>query len=108
MYCLSSQLEQNPAVLEPFEQGVEITLKGNYLGAVEAFDRALLVSPYSADIYGHRCVARHKLGDNEGAIADCQRAADLYQQQGNAERHRYAQKSLSRLQKVQSHIAISV
>lgn len=32
MYRLSSQLEKNPAVLEPFEQGVEKTLKGNYLG----------------------------------------------------------------------------
>ena len=108
MYRLSSQLEKNPAVLEPFEQGVEKTLEGDYLGAVEAFDRALLVSPNSADIYGHRCVARHKLGDNEGAIADCQKAADLYQQQGNADRHKYAQKSLARLQKVQSHIMASV
>ncbi len=81
-----------------FKCGVEKSLKGDYKGAIEDFDQALQLNPNSADAYGNRCVARYRLGDRQGAIEDCQKAAALYLEQGKTNDYQYALKTLGKLQ----------
>lgn len=81
-----------------FRQGVDKSVQGAHAGAIQAFDQALQLHPTDADAYGHRCVARHRLGDKQGAIADCQQAAALYLKQGKPKDHQYALKMLRKLQ----------
>ncbi|EFA72454.1 TPR repeat protein [Raphidiopsis brookii D9] len=52
-----------------------------YQEAIDAIDQAIKLSPH-ADFYYNRGVVRSRLGDNQGAIADLQKAADLLQKQG--------------------------
>jgi len=79
-------------------QGIEKFQKQDYQRVLQDLDRALEINPKNADIHGHRCVFRYKLGDREGAIADCQRAATLYLAQGDTKKHRYSLKMLEKLQ----------
>ncbi|MBW4661549.1 MAG: tetratricopeptide repeat protein [Drouetiella hepatica Uher 2000/2452] len=81
-----------------FTEGVDQSRQGDYAGAIESFDQALQLNSENADAYGHRCVARHRLGNCQGAIADCQQAAMLYLKQGKPEKHQYALKMLQKLQ----------
>jgi Flp pilus assembly protein TadD len=80
-----------------FEQGLQQSRQGDYWGAITSFDRALQSNLKNADLYGHRCVARHRVGDVAGAIADCQQAAALYLEQGNNEKYNYALNKLDQL-----------
>lgn len=52
-----------------FANGVVYSRQGDHKRAIESFDQALHLNSTDANIYGHRCVARHRLGDMEGAIA---------------------------------------
>ncbi|NJR66037.1 MAG: hypothetical protein HC772_13105 [Leptolyngbyaceae cyanobacterium CRU_2_3] len=81
-----------------FSQGVDKIRAGDYEGALQDFDLFLQLNPDDANAYGHRCVARYKLGDKSGAIADCQQAAMLYLNQGKMTKHQYALNMLKRLQ----------
>jgi tetratricopeptide (TPR) repeat protein len=81
-----------------FTQGIDKSRAGDYEAAIRDFDQALQRDPNHADIYGHRCVARYKLGDQQGAIADCQQAALLYLSQGKAKEHQYSLRMLKKLQ----------
>jgi Flp pilus assembly protein TadD len=83
---------------EFFRQSVDKSRQGNYGGVIQALDRALQLHPTDADAYGHRCVARHRVGDKQGAIADCQQAAKLYLEQGKLKEYQYAVKMLKKLQ----------
>jgi Flp pilus assembly protein TadD len=80
-----------------FEQGLKQSRQGDYWGAITSFDQALQSNLENADLYGHRCVARHRVGDVAGAIADCQQAAALYLEQGNNEKYNYALNMLDQL-----------
>lgn len=84
---------------QPFRQGIQHALAGDYPKAIELFSQALLITPDNADIYGNRCVVRHRSGDRAGAIADCQKAAELYKLQENLARYQYALRALEKLQK---------
>lgn len=81
-----------------FDKGVEQFRTGDPAGAISSFNRALQLAPDNADIYGYRCVARHRVGDLIGAIADCQRASNLYLKQGNDREYQYAIEILDKLQ----------
>lgn len=83
---------------ELFQQGVDNARQGNHAGAIQVFDQVLQLNPDDANARGHRCVARHRVGDKNGAIADCQHAAALYLAQGKTKEHRYALKMLQKLQ----------
>ena len=83
---------------ELFLQGVEKTRQGEQAGAIRVFVQVLQLNPEDANAYGHRCVARYRLGDDQGAIADCQQAAVLYLAQGKTKEHHYALKMLQKLQ----------
>ena len=80
-----------------FDRGVELSHQGNYTEAIQVFDRALAQDPKLADAYGHRCVARQRTGDLQGAIDDCQQAGALYLCQGRDKDYRYAVKMLKML-----------
>ncbi|MBM0744013.1 tetratricopeptide repeat protein [Phormidium sp. CLA17] len=90
-------------ILDPakalFQQGVDQSRQGNRVEAIQAFDRALEQEPDHADVYGHRCVARWQLGDQQGAIADCQQAVIFYLEQRRGKQHQYALNMLQKLQK---------
>lgn len=81
-----------------FVQGVNQSREGNHAGAIQAFDQAVQHDSDDAAAWGHRCVARYRMGDKQGAIADCQQAAILYLKQGKAREHHHALKMLSKLQ----------
>lgn len=83
---------------ELFLQGVEKSRYGDYAGAIQLFDQVLRLNLDDANAYGHRCVARHRVGDTQGAIADCQKAAALYLAQEKTKEYRYALKMLQKLQ----------
>ena len=82
---------------ELFKAGVDKSRKGDFKEALEDFNQALQIDPNNADAYGNRCVARHKLGDKQGAIEDCQKASALYQLQENTKYHQYALKMFEKL-----------
>ena len=84
---------------QPFRRGIQYALAEDYPNAIELFSQALLIAPDNADIYGNRCVVRHRSGDRAGAIADCHKAAELYKRQGNMTRYQYALRSLDSLKK---------
>ncbi len=84
---------------ELFRQGVDKSRKGDFKGALKDFDQALQIAPNNADAYGNRCVARYKLGDKQGAIEDCQKAAALYQVQEKTKDYQYALKVLEKFQR---------
>jgi Flp pilus assembly protein TadD len=81
-----------------FRQGVDKSRQGHYAEAIQDFDQAVQCDPDDADAYGHRCVARHRTGNRQGAIADCEKAAALYLKQERAKEHQYALKMLRKLQ----------
>lgn len=81
-----------------FRHGVDKCRKGDYEGAIKDLDRALQLNSNDANVHGHRCVARYKLGDKQGAIADCQHAATLYLEQGEIKDYQYSLSMLARLQ----------
>jgi Flp pilus assembly protein TadD len=78
--------------------GVDQSRLGDHRRAIESFSQVLRFDPEDADAYGHRCVARHRMGDRLGAIADCESAAALYLEQGNIKNYHYALKMLEKLQ----------
>ncbi|MEL6490438.1 MAG: hypothetical protein AAFQ95_10785 [Cyanobacteria bacterium J06621_3] len=90
---------------QPLRRGIQYALAGDYPNAIELFSQALLIAPEDADIYGNRCVVRHRSGDRAGAIADCQKAAALYKRQGNLARYQYALRALEKLHASQTDVS---
>jgi tetratricopeptide (TPR) repeat protein len=56
---------------------------GDKQGAIDDYNQVLRINPNDALAYYNRGNARSDLGDNQGAIQDFQKAAELYQKQGN-------------------------
>jgi tetratricopeptide (TPR) repeat protein len=52
-------------------------------GAIADFSEVIKIDPNDFKPYYNRGIARAELGDKQGAIADLQKAADLFQQQGD-------------------------
>ncbi len=71
----------------------------DYPAAKADFDRAIAIDPNYGDAYYNRARVREFLEDKPGAIADYQKAAELYQKSGNTNDYQDALKHLQRLQK---------
>ena len=71
----------------------------NYPAAKADFDRAIEINPNYGDAYYNRARVREFLEDNAGAIGDYQKAAELYQKDGNIKDYKDAIKHLQILQK---------
>ncbi|MEO1428199.1 MAG: tetratricopeptide repeat protein [Cyanobacteria bacterium J06633_8] len=56
--------------------------------AIEDYTQAIKINANHADAYIHRGKVRDELGDTQGAIADFQIAADLYQKAGKVQEHK--------------------
>lgn len=56
---------------------------GSYLKAIQEFNQALQINPDFAEVYGNRGKLRSKLADPPGAVADYQKAAELFFSRGN-------------------------
>lgn len=57
--------------------GRELHDKGNYQGAIAAYDQAIQLNPYNDNAYDDRAQSRAQIGDLSAAIADYDRAIDL-------------------------------
>ncbi|MEG3871915.1 MULTISPECIES: tetratricopeptide repeat protein [unclassified Microcoleus] len=71
----------------------------DYPAAKADFDRAIEINPNYGDAYYNRARVREFLEDKPGAIADYQKAAELYQKDGNTNDYQDAIKHLEMLQK---------
>lgn len=70
----------------------------DYPAAKADFDRAIEINPNYGDAYYNRARVREFLEDNKGAIADYQKAAELYQKDGNKKDYQDAIKHLQILE----------
>jgi tetratricopeptide (TPR) repeat protein len=87
------------------QEGTTITLRIKRQGRNDfdlKLNRILISDPNAAEIYQNRAVARTQLQDKQGAIADLQKAADLYQRQGKKAESETALNSLRKLQNIPS------
>ena len=71
----------------------------DYPAAKADFDRAIEINPNYGDAYYNRARVREFLEDKDGAIADYQKAAELYQKDGNTNDYQDAIQHLKSLQK---------
>ncbi|MEG5063585.1 tetratricopeptide repeat protein [Microcoleus sp. B3-A4] len=70
----------------------------DYPAAKADFDRAIEINPNYGDAYYNRARVREFLEDKPGAIADYQKAAEVYQKDGNTNDYQDALKHLQMLQ----------
>jgi len=70
----------------------------DYPVAKADFDRAIEINPNYGDAYYNRARVREFLEDKPGAIADYQKAAEIYQKDGNTNDYQDAIKHLQMLQ----------
>lgn len=65
--------------------GLAEAQRGNFRGAIGNYDQAISLKPDFAHAYLARGVSRFRLGDSSGAMADAQRAQQLYTSQNDAQ-----------------------
>lgn len=63
--------------------GIAEYQRGNFAGAIDYYNQALDKQSDFSAVYLARSVARYRLGDEEGAIADANRAEQLFAAEGN-------------------------
>jgi len=70
----------------------------DYQGAQTDFNEAIRLNPNDASSYSYRALTYLQQGDKRKAIDDFQKAANLYQQQGNTESYKKVQDIIRELQ----------
>ena len=70
---------------------------GDKRGAVADYNEALRINPNDALAYKNRGLIRATLGDKQGTIQDLQKAADLFQRQGDRDKYQKVLNILRRL-----------
>ena len=81
-----------------YNRGVTRSRLGDNKGAIADYNEALRINPNYAKAYNVRGNARAELGDKQGAIQDFQKAADLFQKQGDRDSYQKVLDNLRRLQ----------
>jgi tetratricopeptide (TPR) repeat protein len=108
------RFEQNEEAINAFEKAIALQSdfyqayygKGSalrnelkeYPKAIADFNQAIYLNPEDADAYGNRGLVYSQLGDRENAIADLEKAAQLFCQQGSFNDCQQAQELLRQLQ----------
>ncbi len=86
---------------ELYQQGFERGRRGLYKEAFEDFTQAINLNPDFAEAYIARADARTLIEDKQGAVADFQKAIDIYKARGKSE---IANMLLTPLQALQTEI----
>lgn len=86
---------------ELYQQGFERGRIGLYKEAFEDFTQAINLNPDFAEAYIARAHSRTGIGDKQGAVADFQKAIDIYKARGKSE---IANMLLTPLQALQTEI----
>ncbi|TFI53062.1 serine protease [Mastigocladus laminosus UU774] len=95
----NSAIKINPKYAYAYNnRGLARRKLGDKQGAIADFNTAIKINPNYDKAYGNRGIARAETGDKQGGVADLQKAAELFQQQGNTELH---QKTLELIRKYQ-------
>lgn len=81
------------------EQADRYYANNEYQQAIAAYSEAIRLSPRYASLYYNRGVSYHLIGKNKEAIADLQKAAQLYQEQGKLGDYRDAIDQIATIQK---------
>ncbi len=84
-------LREYPSMAEIYSYRAKAHLKlKDYRTAIEDFSRSLSLNNKSPQLYCDRAEARYEFGDLKGAIDDYQLAANIWFNQSNMDRYRYA------------------
>jgi tetratricopeptide (TPR) repeat protein len=84
-------LREYPSMAEIYSDRAKAHLKlKDYRTAIEDFSRSLSLDNKSPQLYCDRAEARYEFGDLKGAIDDYQQAANIWFNQSNMYRYRYA------------------
>ncbi len=84
-------LREHPSMAEIYCDRAKAHLKlQDHRTAIEDFSRSLSLNNNSPQLYCDRAEARYDFGDLKGAIDDYQQAANIWFNQSNMERYRYA------------------
>ncbi len=85
----SAPVATRPKADDFYIQGGDKYEKGDYQGAIQAFNQAIVLNPNYSEAYNNRGNSRFQSGDNQGAIADYNEAlrinpnyADAYSNRG--------------------------
>lgn len=70
---------------------------GNYQQAIADYNRVLEEDPDMAEIYSNRALVYFQMGDRRSARADLDKAASLFEQQGNEEGHQAMTDAIAQL-----------
>lgn len=79
--------EQLATVDNYYSWGMQEAERGNFRGAIDYYDQALVLEPDFAHAYMARSIALFRLGDRVGALGDAQYADQLYLEQNNERGH---------------------
>lgn len=89
------------SVNDYYRWGIEAGQQENYPVAVDYFSQAIELQPDFAPAYLARAVARYKMIDAAGAIADSTTAADLFAEQGDVYSQAAAQRFVEEVHAVE-------
>jgi tetratricopeptide (TPR) repeat protein len=91
-------IKMNPHLAEPyFKRGLSYYYLEQYPKALSDYNQAIAINPDYAHAYYNKALIFEDLGDTNTAGTHFERAAELYQQQGNEEDYRDAMEQLEEL-----------
>ncbi|MCM0592295.1 MAG: tetratricopeptide repeat protein [Gloeotrichia echinulata CP02] len=97
-YNKAIELKYDPLSVPYNNRGNAYDNLGNYQKAIEDYNQAIRINPNDADAFYNLGNTHSKLGDKQAAVQYFQKAAQLYQKQGQTKDH---QETLERIKKLQ-------
>jgi tetratricopeptide (TPR) repeat protein len=71
-------------------RGMALCELGDYLGALDDYNKSLQINPISAATYNNRGIARSKIGDKQGAMEDLRKAIEFFIREGDSQWYKLA------------------